>query len=424
MSNLSRKEFLKKSFAVTAALPLYPSLAQTCARPVTIPNRENLDLDEEFWLKVRQQFALDTYVVNLNNGAVGAQPLVAQQSHIEMYKKSNLAPSHYMWEEVNGKREHLREELAKLLSCDRDEVALNRNTTEGLSTVVFGLDLKAGDEVVVSDFDYPFALNAWKQRAKRDGIVLKEVKLRLPIEDNSKAIELYRKAINLKTKVVHLTHVINWTGQIMPVKEITQVAQELGCQVVVDAAHSLAQIPLSFKQIGCDYLATSLHKWLGAPFGTGALVMKKKHIPSIWPLHSAWQSQETDIRKFEVLGTRSYPAEMATLEAIKFHEGLGMQLVNNRLNYLRTYWTERVVGLNGLTMHTSQARSFSAAMATFSISGKTSSEIADSLLEFDNLHVGLINWNGMDGVRVSPHIYTTLQELDRLVSAVTKLCKL
>jgi len=426
MPKLSRKEFLKKSFAVSAAsvaLPLYPILAQEPLTQLTIPSRENLESDEQFWLNVRQQFALDSNVVNLNNGAVGPQPLVVQQSHLEMYQKSNLAPSHFMWKEVDGKREKLRGELANLLGCDREEVAINRNTTEGLSTVIFGLDLKAGDEVVISDFDYPYALNAWEQRVKRDGIVLKEVKLQLPIEDENEALKLYRAAITLKTKAVHLTHIINWTGQIMPVKELTQMAQELGCQVVVDAAHSLAQIPLSFKEIGCDYMATSLHKWLGAPFGTGALVMKKERISAIWPLHSAWESQEADIRKFEVLGTRSYPAEMAAIDAIEFHKNLGIQALNDRLNLLRTYWVERTKNLQNLVFHTSSRKEFSAAMATFSIDGKTSIEIADGLFESDGLHVGVVNWNGMDGVRVSPHIYTSLEELDRLVAAITKLCE-
>ena len=421
MPHLTRKEFLKRSLLASAIVPFAPLLTKAAQSPLLIPLSQNLTTDEAFWAEVRKQYLLDKRVVNLNNGAVGPQPISVQQSHISMYQHSNKAPSHFMWGEVDGKREQLRAELAALVGCATDEVAINRNTTEGLNTVIFGLNLKAGDEVVVSDFDYPFMLNAWQQRAQRDGIVLKTVKLSLPLEDEKQAVELYRQAITPQTKVVHLTHVINWTGQIMPVKSITQMAKQQGCEVVVDAAHALAHIPLSFQDIGCDYMATSLHKWLGAPFGTGALVMKKEKIATVWPLLSAWEPQSADIRKFELLGTRSFPAEMAALDAISFHQKIGLDKVNQRLHYLKLYWAEPVTRMMGVVFHTSLKPAFSGAVATFSIEGLTSSQIANQLFETHGLHVGTIHWNGLDAVRISPHIYTSLAELDRLVDAVAKL---
>ncbi|MCF8459839.1 MAG: aminotransferase class V-fold PLP-dependent enzyme [Flavobacteriales bacterium] len=421
MPHLSRKEFLKRTLLASVAVPFAPLLTQ--AAPLHIPLNHRLMTDEAFWAEVRKQYLLDDCVVNLNNGAVSPQPIAVQQSHISMYEQSNKAPSYFMWGEVDGKREQLRTALATLMSCNAEEVAINRNTTEGLNTVILGLNLKAGDEVVVSDFDYPFMLNAWKQRAQRDGIVLKTVKLPLPLEDDEKAVDVYRLAITSKTKVVHLTHVLNWTGQIMPVKKVTQMAQQLGCEVMVDAAHALAHVPLSFQDIGCDYMATSLHKWLGAPFGTGALIIKKEKIASVWPLLSAREPKSADIRKFELLGTRSFPAEMAVLDAIVFHQKIGLEKVNQRLHYLKAYWSERVSQLQHVTFHTSLKPEFSGAMATFSIAGMTSTQIADTLFETYGLHVGIIQWNRLDAVRVSPHIYTTLAELDRLVNAVAQLTK-
>jgi selenocysteine lyase/cysteine desulfurase len=421
MPHLTRKEFLKRTLLVSAAVPFASLLTKAGHSPLHIPLNQDLSNDEAFWAEVRKQYLLDNRVVNLNNGAVSPQPIMVQQSHISMYEQSNKAPSHFMWGEVDGKREQLRTALATLTSCNAEEIAINRNTTEGLNTIIFGLNLKAGDEVVVSDFDYPFMLNAWKQRAQRDGIVLKTVKLPLPLEDDEKAVDVYRLAITSKTKVVHLTHVLNWTGQIMPVKKITQVAQQRGCEVLVDAAHSLAHIPLSFQDIGCDYMATSLHKWLGAPFGTGALIIKKEKIATVWPLLSAWEPQSADIRKFELLGTRSFPAEMAALDAIAFHQNIGLEKVTQRLHYLKVYWAERVTQMQGVTFHTSLNPAFSGVMATFSVEGMTSNQIADELFETHGLHVGTIHWNGLDAVRVSPHIYTTLSELDRLVAAITQL---
>jgi selenocysteine lyase/cysteine desulfurase len=328
-----------------------------------------------------------------------------------------------MWGEVDAKRESLRLQLAQLMGCEAEELAIDRNTTEGLNSIIFGLDLKAGDEVIVSDFDYPFMLNAWKQRAARDGIVLKTVQLPLPIADEAIAVELYRKAITPKTKVVHVTHVIYWTGQMMPVKAITEMAHTKGCEVMVDAAHSLAHVPLSFKDIGCDYMATSLHKWLGAPFGTGAMVIKKEKIGSIWPLLSAWEPKSTDIRKFELLGTRSFPAEMAALDAIAFHQQVGAERVGERLHFLTKYWAQKVQDLNGLKLHTSLDPQFSRAIATCSLDGITAETLADKLFDTDGLHVGSVSGNGLEAIRISPHIYTSLEELDRLVAAIRKLAK-
>jgi kynureninase len=227
MGKLSRKEFLKQSLIASAGLPLLSGIEGTGEALLQVPsNNHLLETNEDFWKEVREQYTVDDKVINFNNGSVGPQTKQVQDAHIDMYQLSNRAPAHYMWKKVNKKRDRLREELANLMDAETEEVVINRNTTEGLSTVIFGLNLKAGDEVVVSDFDYPFMLNAWRQREMRDRIVLREVKLPLPIEDTALAVDLYRKAIKPNTRVVHITHVQNWTGQVMPVKEITAMAKE------------------------------------------------------------------------------------------------------------------------------------------------------------------------------------------------------
>lgn len=421
MSKLSRKQFLKQTILTTVGLPFVSQFDGSNPTSFVVPESTHLETDEVFWNEVRQQFTLDEKVINFNNGSVGPQSKHVQDTHIDMYRQANQAPAYHMWKKQNKKREKLRSELAKLMDADTEEVAINRNTTEGLNTVIFGLNLKAGDEVVVSDFDYPFMLNAWRQREMRDGIVINEVKLPLPIEDITQAVELYRNAISSKTKVVHVTHVINWTGQVMPVKEITAMAQEKGCEVVVDAAHALAHVPISFKDIGCDYLATSLHKWLGAPFGTGALIIKKEKKAALWPTMSPYEPQSADIEKFEFLGTRSIPAEMASLDAIAFHRKLGPKNVHQRLHYIKNYWVEQVKDLERVTLHTSLKPEFSGAIATISIDGLTAGDIASALWNQESFDVGYITWNGMNAVRISPHIYTSLGELDRLVVVIKKL---
>lgn len=421
MSKLSRKDFLKKTMLATAGLPLVSRLHSSDTPALPVPSSENAVTDEAFWAEVRKRYTLDEEVINFNNGSVGPQPITVQESHIKMYKQSNLAPAHHMWKKVNKKRDTLRQMLAQILDAEEQEVAINRNTTEGLSTVIFGLNLKAGDEVVVSDFDYPFMLNAWRQRQMRDGIVVKEVKLPLPIENVDLAVDLFRKAITPNTKVVHVTHVQNWTGQVMPVKEITEMAKGFGCQVVVDAAHSLAHVSLSFKDIGCDYMATSLHKWLGAPFGTGALVIKNDRKSELWPLMAPYEPKAGEIEKFEFLGTRSIPAEMAAIDAIEFHLKLGSENVHQRLHFLKNYWAEKVKDLGSLTLHTSLKSDFSGAIGTFSIEGLTAGDIAPKLWKDNSFNVGYVVWNGLNAIRISPHIYTSIEELDRLVSAIRKI---
>ncbi len=418
---LSRKDFMKRTVAASAALPFMAALPRTSIKAPSFPKKERSTSDEAFWEEVRQQYLLDESVVNLNNGSVGPQPICVQEVHMEMYRQSNRAPAYHMWKKLNKQREELRASLAALMGADPEEVAINRNTTEGLSTVIFGMNLQAGDEVVVSDFDYPFMLNAWRQRQARDGILLKQVQLALPIEDVEQAGELYRSAITPRTKVVHLTHVINWTGQVMPVKEITAMAKEHGCEVVVDSAHALAHIPCSFREIGCDYMATSLHKWLGAPFGTGALVIRKEKKEKLWPLMAPYEPLSDAIDKFEFLGTRSIPAEMAVLRAIEFHTALGPQNVYQRLHQLKNHWAEQVMGLERLILHTSLKPEFSGAIATVSIHGLTASDMATHLWNKGHFDVGHVVWNGMDAVRISPHIYTSLQELDQLADAIHEI---
>jgi len=428
MAKLSRKQFLKGSFLTTVALSLgkFDALSATkkLQNQLHFSERKSaieLTTDESFWAEVRAQFTLDKRIINLNNGAVSPQPKTVQETHIQLYQKSNLAPSFYINGEVNNLRETLRNKLAQLVDCHTEEVAINRNTTEGLNSVIFGLRLKRGDEVVVSNYDYPFMLNAWKQREKRDGIVLKYVNLHLPLEDDQAVVNLYRQAITAKTKVVHITHIINWTGQIMPAKRLTEMAQKHGCQVVVDAAHSVGQTPVSFRNIGCDYLATSLHKWLCAPFGTGMLVVRKNRIAKLYPLLSAYNTESADIRKFEFLGTRSYPAEMAVLNALDFQHRIGGEKIIERLRFLKEYWLKKASKMQHIKLNTSTLPQFSAGMATFSINGMTSEKIATHFLDKFNLHVGKINWQQLDAVRISPHIYTTLHELDVLIEAMHEL---
>lgn len=420
MGSISRRIFAKRSGSAVLGLSTLGPLSALSACSSSIDSQE-MAADEAFWTSIRELFSRDEKVINLNNGGVSPQPLLVQDAHIERYRRSNLAPSYFMWRKVDEEREPLRERLAQLVNVSPEEVAINRNATEGLNTVIFGLPLERGAEVVLSPYDYPHMLNAWRQREKRDGLKLNYVQLELPMADEDAIVERYREAITPSTKVVHITHVINWTGQIMPVKRITAMAKAKGCEVVVDAAHSFIHLPLDLQDIGCDYAATSLHKWLCAPFGTGMMFIRKDKIGKVWPLLGNHEPQSDDIRKFETLGTRSFAAEMATHDALDFHETIGQERRTARFRHLRKYWTAQVKDLKGIRFLTPLDDRFAGGMATFSIDGWEAEDIHAHLFNTRGLHTSPVKWEKLNGVRVSPHLYTSERELDLLVEEIKVL---
>lgn len=379
--------------------------------------------DEDFWGWVRSQFNLSTNLINLNNGGVSPQPKVVQEAHIHNYQLCNEGPSYYMWRVLDQGREALRAKLAEVCGVSPDEVAINRNSTEGLNSIIFGLDLKPGDEVVVSTFDYPNMKNAWSQREKRDKVKLNWINIPQPLPSDAEIIALYEKAITSKTKIVHITHLINWTGNIVPVKAIADMAHKKGCEVIVDAAHSFAHIDFKVEDTGADYLATSLHKWLCAPFGSGLLYIKKDKIVKIWPLLSSQEPNSADIRKFESLGTRSFASEIAIGAAIDFHQLIGIQRKEARLRYLKEYWTNQVKDLPKVKFYSNLDPAHSCAISNIGVEGWKAQQIEGKLYEKYKIHTVSIVHENVNGIRVTPSIYTNLHDLDQLVKGIKEIAQ-
>ena len=377
--------------------------------------------DEDFWYWVQQSYTVSSSMINLNNGGVSPQPKVVQDAFVKYNELCNEAPSFYMWRILDKGREPLRNKLADLAGCSPEEIAINRNSTEALNSVIFGLDLKAGDEVVLTKYDYPNMINAWKQREKRDGIKLVWLDFKLPIEDEKSIVSQFENAFTDKTKVAHITHMINWTGQLLPVKAIAAAANKKGIEVIVDGAHTFAHIDYKISDLGCDYFGTSLHKWLCAPFGTGMLYIKKDKIKNVWPLLGSDNPQGEDIRKFETLGTRSFPTEQAIGNAINFHLAIGIKRKEARLRYLKNYWAEKAIKIPGVKLNTSLKPEFSCALANFSIEGMKPEDIDTQLYDKYRIHTVGINWENVHGVRVTPNVYTTIKDLDLLVKAITEI---
>ena len=249
----------------------------------TLSKYSSTDNSEDFWNQVRLAYSTSANIINLNNGGVAPSPKIVQDAVEHYNKMNNEAPSYYMWRILDQGREPLREKMATICGCSPSELAFNRNSSEGLETIIFGLRLKAGDEVILTKQDYPNMINAWKQREKRDGIKLIWLNFDFPIEDKNIIVSAYKNAFSSKTKIVHITHMINWLGQLLPVKEIADEAKKNNIEVIVDAAHSFAHVPYKISDLNCDYWATSLHKWLSAPIGTGLLYVRKEKIKNLLP---------------------------------------------------------------------------------------------------------------------------------------------
>ena len=379
--------------------------------------------DETFWYQVKQAYTVSPNIINLNNGGVCPQPKVVQEA-VERYNRlSNEAPSYYMWRTLDEGREPLRRKLADLAGCSPDEIAINRNSSEALETAIFGLRLKAGDEVVLTRQDYPNMINAWKQREKRDGIVLKWISFDFPSEDKNKIVQGFVQAFTSKTKVVHITHMINWNGQVLPVREIALEAKKRGIEVVVDAAHTFAHFQYSIADLECDYYGSSLHKWLCAPFGSGMLYVRKEKIRDLYPLFAAPDPESTDIRKFENLGTRSFAIEEAIGVAIDFHHMIGSERKAKRLHYLKNYWAERVLDLPNVHVHTPMSPDGGGAIGLLAIDVKKPGEIGSALFNQYKIHSTSIEWENIHGVRLTPNVYTTTRDLDVLVKAIREIAK-
>jgi selenocysteine lyase/cysteine desulfurase len=410
-----RRSFIRHAAALLGSAALHPNLA--AAFPAFEGQSPAMD-DDDFWRQIRLAFAASPNIVNLNNGGVCPAPRATMDALDYYNRMCSEAPSYYMWRILDQDREPLRENLAAAAGVSPDEIALNRNATEALNTVIFGLNLKAGDEIVLSKYDYPNMINAWKQREKRDGIKLVWVDLDLPSEDADYLTKAYVSKFSAKTRLVHITHIINWNGQILPARRIADRARAQGIEVLVDAAHSFAVLDYKIPDLGCDYWGTSLHKFLCGPFGSGMMWVRKEKIAGIWPLLSNGEPLSGDIRKFETLGTRSFPIEMAIGYSLDLHNLIGARRKQERLHFLKNHWMSQVRDVPGIQFYTSPDPAWSCAIGNFGFVGKKPVEIADKLFNQHKIHTVAIEWEKVNGVRVTPNVYTTTEELDKLVRAI------
>ncbi|MDH5588441.1 MAG: aminotransferase class V-fold PLP-dependent enzyme [Gemmatimonadota bacterium] len=379
--------------------------------------------DEDFWFEVSTAFTVDRTLVNLNNGGVSPSPAWVQEAMKRHLDFSNHAPPYTMWGILEPQREGVRERMAREWGVDKEEVAFTRNASESLQTMQFGIDLRRGDEVLTTTQDYPRMITTFQQRERREGIVLRQIRIPIPAEDPAEVVRLFEEAITPRTRMILASHMINITGQIMPVRELSAMARRHGIPLVVDGAHALAHFDFTLGELEVDNYSTSLHKWLFAPHGTGLLYVRREKIPEVWPLMAAPERMDSDIRKFEEIGTHPAANYLAIGEALTFHQGIGSARKDARLTYLRNYWADRLLSHDRVRLHTSLRPGFACGIATVQVEGVDTGALNAHLWNRHRILAVGIKHPEFEGIRVSPSVYTTLEELDRFADAVEQVVR-
>jgi selenocysteine lyase/cysteine desulfurase len=413
----NRRHFIQSLFATSASLAALKSdaLARIAPAMRTIDGRspEDIAQDEDFWRTIQQAFDIDRGMVNLNNGGVAPSPRVVNAAFQRYLAVSNQAPAITMWAWLEPEIEAVRRRLAVSFGCDPEEMAITRNASEALEIVQLGMPLERGDEVLTTTQDYPRMITTWKQRERRDGIVLKQITFPVPPPSQDDLARRIEEAITPRTRVIHVCHITNLTGQIFPVKKIAQLGRSKGIEVIVDGAHAYGQFPFKRDDLDCDYYGTSLHKWLTAPIGTGFLYVRRTKIGKIWPMMAAPPEMNENIRKFEEIGTHPAANHNAIVEALDFLEGIGSERKAARLRFLRDRWAKRLERLPGVKILTPYDPAQSCGLASFTPGALDVGKLAAFMYDHHRIIVTPIAHPEFNCLRITPNVYTTLAEVDR-----------
>jgi len=381
----------------------------------------DLARQEDFWAGIRRQYLLTPDYVNLENGYYLLQSQPVLEAFIGHVRDINVQASHYMRTRQFEDKLAVRTRLAEMAGVPPDELVITRNTTESLDTVIGGFPWRAGDEAVMAEQDYGAMLDMFRLQARRQGVVNRVVSLPMDPHSDDEIVTLYENAITPKTRLLMVCHLVNITGQVLPVAKICDMAHRHGVQVMVDGAHAFAHLDFRIPDLRADYYGSSLHKWLGAPLGSGLLWVRRDHIPELWPMFADLSKADTDISRLNHTGTHPVHTDLGIDNAIDFHQRIGIQRKEARLRYLQRYWTDQVRGHPRLYLNTPSDPARTAAIANVGVQGMAPADLARTLLERYRIWTVAIDGAGVRGVRVTPHLFTSTDELDAFVRALREL---
>jgi len=430
MNRPNRRRFLSAAGRGLGLAALSSSTVAALLKDVTAASArvahlsaEDAAQDEDFWFDIQQSFSVTRGIINLNNGGVSPSPRLVTEALVRYIWQQEDATAYTMWQILEPQSETVRTGLAEMFGCDREEIAITRNASESLEALLFGMDFRAGDEILSTTQDYPRMLTTLRQRELREGVRLKLIKIPTPPKNPDEIASAFERAVTPRTRVILISHQINLTGQITPVRAVCDMARARGIETIVDGAHSFAQFSFKRDDLNCDYFGTSLHKWLYAPKGTGMLYVKRDKIERIWPLMAAEKRQASDIRKFEEIGTHPAANKLAIGEAILFHQGLGAARKEARLRYLSRYWMNQLKDLPKIRFNTSFDPRQSCAISNVEVEGVEPGAIGSYLMGTHKIFTTPIVHEEFKGIRITPNVYTTLKELDRFSNVMESIAR-
>jgi len=419
---MNKREFLRTSAGATLGVLLGHTV---WARFADLPPSQ-LAREDDFWGAVREKYRLKPDYINLESGYYTIQATPVLEAFIAKVREINYQGSYYLRTTQVPDKAAARDKVAVLAGCAPRELCITRNTTESIDTVINGYEWKAGDETVLAESDYPHMIAQFKLIARRRGTVNKIVALPLDPKSDDEIVRLYAAAITPRTRLLMVSHMVNVTGQILPVRKIADMAHARGVDVLIDGAHSFAHIDFKIPDLGGDYFAASLHKWLGCPLGTGILYVRRDKIAKLWPVYADWRmTDDTDIMKLNHTGTHPVHTDLAIEHAIAFHETIGIQRKEARLRHLQTYWTSQVRQIPGAIMNTPSDAARACAIANVGVKGVKATDLAQRLLDKYRIFTNAVDNDaaGIHGVRVTPNIFIMPSELDTLVNAIREIAR-
>jgi selenocysteine lyase/cysteine desulfurase len=418
---MNKRSFIKQMALLgTAGFPGAGRIEQVIRQYDTIEPAALAD-DESFWAVIREGYRLKPDYINLENGYYCFLPQETLDKYIRHIREVNYQGSFYMRTVQWDNKKKMAARLSEIAGCSAEELIITRNTTESLDMVIGGQDWMPGDEAVMAEQDYGAMLDMFTQVSRRFGVINKRVSVpNYPVSDEE-ITNIYAAAITPRTKLLMVCHMINITGQILPVRKICDMAHARGVPVMVDGAHAFAHIRYSIPELGCDYYGASLHKWLSVPLGAGILYVRKDAIKKVWPLLAEGERKPDDISRLNHIGTHPVHTDLTIADAIDFYLKIGPERKESRLRYLQQYWTTRARTMRNVIVNTPVDPSRSCGIANVGIKGMKPADLADRLMKEFRIYTVAIDYAGVQGCRITPNIYTTPAELDQLLQALEKL---
>ena len=418
---MNKRQFIKDIVLTSMATPLgMSSMARSFQQKANLPPA-TLAKDEEFWKSIRNQYLLKPDYINLENGYYNFLPQPILNKFIEHVKEVNYQGSYYMRTVQFENKKNIAARLAGIAGCLPEELVITRNTTESLDLVIGGFDWKPADEAIMALQDYGAMLDMFDQIQNRYGVV--NIKLSVPNhpKNDEEIVNLYKNAITPKTKVILVSHMINITGQVLPIRKICDMAHAQGVQVIVDGAHAFAHIKFRIDELDCDYYAAALHKWLSTPLGAGLLYVKKSNIKNLWPLLADGEKDRNKINRLNHIGTHPVHTDLTINDCIDYYEMIGAERKEARMYFLQNYWTSKVRNYPKIILNTPAEANRSCGIANVGIEGILPADLAKRLLNEHKVFTVAIDYANVRGCRITPNLYTTTQELDSFVQALKTL---